>query len=170
MGVKTPLGSLPQESKIFIDANIFLYSILGHPILKPQCKKFLEEIENDKYESATSTLVLNEVMHKLMIAEVAKIKRLSSERDALRLVKKQPEVASSLSMAWRDYTDIKKYPIAILSIDEKVMDMAVELSKKYGLLISDSVHVAVMKSNGIINIASNDNDFDRVEGIKVWSP
>lgn len=170
MDMKNPLGSLSQGSKIFIDANIFLYSIFGHPTLMPQCKEFLLKVENSAYESVTSTLVLNEVMHKLMLAEVAKIKRLSSERDALRLIKEQPEIVSSLSMAWRNYADIKKYPIAILSIDEKVMDAAIEISKKHGLLISDSVHVAVMNSNGIINIISNDGDFKRVKGIKVWSP
>jgi len=170
MDVKNPLGSLSPGSKIFIDANIFLYSIFGHPTLKPPCKEFLLKVENGVYESVISTLVLNEVMHKLMLAEVAGIKRLSSERNALRLIKEQPEIVSSLSMTWSDYTDIKKYPIDILSIDEKIMDEAVEISKKYGLLISDSVHVAVMNGNGIANIASNDSDFERVEGIKVWSP
>jgi predicted nucleic acid-binding protein len=105
-----------------------------------------------------------------MLAEVAKIKRLSYERDALRLIKEQPEIVSSLSMTWKDYTDIKKYPIGILSIDEMVMDIAVEISKNHGLLISDSAHVAVINSNGIINIASNDSDFEGVKGIKVWSP
>ena len=168
--MKYPLASLPRGSKIFIDANIFLYSIFGHPTLKPQCKEFLLKIEKGVYESITSTLVLNEVMHKLILAEVTKIKRLSSERDALRLIKEQPEIVSSLSMTWKDYTDLKKYPIAILSIDEKIMDTAVEISKKHGLLISDSVHVAAMNSNGIISIASNDGDFERVKGIKVWSP
>lgn len=170
MDVKNPLGSLLPGSKIFLDANIFLYSIFGHPTLKPQCKEFLLKVENGVYESVTSTLVLNEVMHKLILAEVAMIKRLSYERDALRLIKEQPEIISSLSMTWRDYTDIKKYPITILSINEKIMDTAVEISKKHGLLISDSVHVAAMNSNGIINIASNDGDFERVEGINVWSP
>ena len=87
MDVKNPLGSLHRGSKIFIDANIFLYSIFGHPTLKPQCKEFLLKVENGVYESVTSTLVLNEVMHKLMLAEIAKIKRLTSERDALRLLK-----------------------------------------------------------------------------------
>ena len=114
MDVKYPLASLPRGSKIFIDANIFLYSIFGHPTLKPQCKEFLLKIEKGVYESITSTLVLNEVMHKLILAEVTKIKRLSSERDALRLIKEQPEIVSSLSMTWKDYTDLKKYPISIL--------------------------------------------------------
>ncbi len=170
MDVKHPLSSLPIDSKIFLDSNIFLYSIFGHPALKPQCKEFLLKVENGIYESVTSTLVLNEVMHKLMLAEAAKIKRLGSEREALQLIKEQPEIVSSLSMTWRDYIDIKKYPIDILSIDVKIMDDAVEISKKYGLLISDSAHVAVMNSNGIVNIASNDGDFERVKGIKVWSP
>lgn|GEM_PF-6612847 len=53
MDVKNPLGSLPRGSKIFIDANIFLYSIFGHPTLKLPCKEFLLKVENGAYESVT---------------------------------------------------------------------------------------------------------------------
>jgi len=61
--VKKALKSLPPESRIFIDANIFLYSILGHPTLKDSCNEFLFKIEKGTYDAVTSTLVLNEVVH-----------------------------------------------------------------------------------------------------------
>ena len=63
------LRALPTDSRVFIDANIFLYTILGH-------------------------LILNEVVHKLMLAEVIKINRLSSEREALKLIRKNPDIIS----------------------------------------------------------------------------
>lgn len=168
--MKKSLDALLPNSKIFVDANIFLYSILGHPSLKPKCQKFLFNIENGVYKAVTSSLVFNEVLHKLMLAEAIRTYGLSSERDALKLIKEKPELISNMSLVWENYYNLKKYPITIFSIDEGVMDNAVALSKKYGLLISDSVHTAIMKINGIDNIATNDSDFERIEGITVWKP
>lgn len=108
MDVKNPLNLLPAGSLIFIDANIFLYSILGHPTFRFQSKKFLELVENGKYECVISTLVLNEIMHKLMLAETAKINRLNSEREALRMIKESPGIVYNLSLAWINYMEIKK--------------------------------------------------------------
>ena len=46
----------------------------------------------------------------------------------------------------------------------------IEISKKYWLMATDAFHVATMKGHGIINIATNDPDFERVEWTKVWKP
>jgi predicted nucleic acid-binding protein len=50
------------------------------------------------------------------------------------------------------------------------MDMATDLSSRYGLFISDATHLAVMKMNGISNIATNDNDFQRIDDINIYKP
>lgn len=168
--MRKTLDALLPDSEIFVDANIFLYSILGHPALKPKCQKFLINIETGVCKAVTSSLIFNEVLHKLMLAEAIRTYGLSSERDALKLIKEQPEVISNMSLVWENYHNLKKYPITIFSIDESVMDNAVALSKKYGLLISDSVHAAIMKINGIDNIATNDSDFEQIDGITVWKP
>ncbi|MFH1322934.1 MAG: type II toxin-antitoxin system VapC family toxin [Methanobacteriota archaeon] len=168
--MRNSLDTLLLDSKIFVDANIFLYAILGHPALKPRCQKFLMNIENGQYRAMTSSLVLNEVLHKLMLTEAVRTYGLSSERDALKLIKEKPELISNMSMVWMNYSELKKYPITIFSIDEEALNMAVLLSRKYGLLISDAVHAAIMKINSIDNIATNDGDFERIEGITVWKP
>jgi predicted nucleic acid-binding protein len=35
---------------------------------------------------------------------------------------------------------------------------------------NDAIHATTMKRYGITNIATNDPDFERVSGIKVWKP
>jgi predicted nucleic acid-binding protein len=40
--------------------------------------------------------------------------------------------------------------------------------KDYALLTNDAFSVVTMKRYGIINIATNDPDFERVKWIKVW--
>ncbi len=164
------LESLPLSSDVFIDANIFLYHIMKRPKFFPACNVFLTRIESGAYNGITSTLVLNEVLHKLIVAEATKIYGLHSEQDAVSILKREPEKISELSQVWKNYVILKDYPIIICSFDEAALDMAVDLSNKHGLLISDASHVAVMKSQGIANIATNDRDFERVDGIDIYKP
>jgi len=164
------LESLEPNSEVFVDANIFLYSIFDHPTLKPSCESFLTKIESNEYNAVTSPLVLNEVVYKLMLAEVANIHNLDSDRKALRLIRRNPDVITDLSQTWGDYSDIKEYPITIKKIDEKAMDLAVEFCEEYKLLTSDATHIAIMKQNNITNLASNDSDFERVGWINLHKP
>jgi predicted nucleic acid-binding protein len=45
-----------------------------------------------------------------------------------------------------------------------------DMGKKYGLLPNDALHLVAMKNSNIRNIATRDKDFERVEGIEIWSP
>lgn len=40
----------------------------------------------------------------------------------------------------------------------------------YGLLTDDSITLAVMRRHGLTDLASNDEDFRRVSGIRLWTP
>lgn len=45
-----------------------------------------------------------------------------------------------------------------------------ELRRRYLLMTNDSLNLYVMKSNQLSDIATNDGDFERVEGIQVRKP
>lgn len=45
-----------------------------------------------------------------------------------------------------------------------------DVGKKYGLLPNDALHLVAMKNCNIRNIATRDKDFERVEGIEIWTP
>jgi predicted nucleic acid-binding protein len=164
------LDALPLFSDVFIDANIFLYHIMRRPKFFQPCHNFFVAIESGTYNGFTSTLVLNEVLHKLILAEATNTYGLRSEHDAANVLKQDPLKIRGLSQVRKTYSAIKDYPIIIFSCDEYVLDMAVDLSNKYGLLISDATHLAVIKSNGISNIATNDTDFQRLNEIGVYKP
>ena len=40
----------------------------------------------------------------------------------------------------------------------------------YGLLTDDSIILPVMRRHGLTDLASNDKDFRRVTGIRLWTP
>ena len=164
------LDSLAPKSKIFIDANIFLYGAMDYTRYRAACRAFLQNIESGTYFAATSALVLNEIVHKLILAETTKTYRLRSESEAKKLIEDKPGTISSLTRVWKTYAVIRAYPLVIYSIDMATMDMAANLSSRYGLFISDASHLAVMKMNGISNIVTNDNDFQLAEDISIYKP
>jgi uncharacterized protein len=107
------LKALPLSSEVFIDANIFLYHIMRRPKFFPPCHEFFTAIESGAYNGFTSTLVLNEVLHKLIVAEATNTYGLRSEHDAANVLKQNPEKIIGLSQVWKTYSDIKYYPIII---------------------------------------------------------
>ena len=46
----------------------------------------------------------------------------------------------------------------------------VVLSRRYSLMAADAIHLSMMRLNEVTNIATNNNDFERVEGITQWKP
>ena len=60
------LAELHDGDSVFVDANIFIYHFGGH---SSQCKAFLERCACRELRGYTSTPILAEVLHRLMIAE-----------------------------------------------------------------------------------------------------
>jgi predicted nucleic acid-binding protein len=106
------LLEIPKGESIFIDSNIFLYSAFEHPIIGDICKKFLQLIESDEIKGFTSDFVLNEVFHKLMIAEVAD-RRGTMLRKVPAIIKREPEVIKELDIVWKEMELIRELWINI---------------------------------------------------------
>jgi predicted nucleic acid-binding protein len=121
-----------------------------------------------KIKGYVSDFVLNEVFHKLMIAEITK-KFKKNAIEAISYAKTNPEVISELETIWKEMKIIEKSNITILRNNSVFPDF-VYISRKYNLMATDSFHVTVMKKHGIKNIATFDKDFERVDFIKVWIP
>lgn len=63
--------------------------------------------------------------------------------------------------------DIYAMPnLVIKEVSASIPLDALSLMEQFELKPRDAFHAAVMKSNGITEIASDDPDFDRVKGIK----
>lgn len=164
------LDEIETGTTIFIDANIFLYEILDHWKYAESCNSFLEHINMGKYHAVMSVLVCNEVFHRVMIAEV--VERYEIEpKFAVNYLKKNWGVVRELNKARDAMLNIDAIEnLEIVEIDREVYGVALECSKKYGLLSNDAVHLATMKRHGITNIATNDRDFERVEWLNIQKP
>lgn len=161
------LSQVPLSERIFIDANIFLYSVFEHPAYGKSCRGFLKHVENDEIKGFTSDLVLNEVFHKLMIADIAEIEGIEA-RNVAGLIERRPDVIGELKRLWAEMELISNFGISVLSTT--AYPEFVRLSKEYMLTAADAAHLATMEANGIISMASNDRDFKRVPWLKLWRP
>jgi len=161
-----PLSELPAEQTIFIDANIFIYHFTG---VSQECASFLERCERGDLWGVTAVHILLEVLHRLMMVE-AVTKSLVSSGNVAKKLREKPNVVRQLA----DYQTQTK---AILEMGIEVVGLtsdALEISHPYrwrnGLLVNDSLTVAVMKAEGILDLATADLDFTRVEGLRVHRP
>ena len=161
------LSQLPDGESIFLDANIFLYSAFDHPTFGIACRDFLTRVDQEEVHGYCSAYVLNEVFHKLMMSEI--VDKFGVQAGvATNLFKQRPEIISELRDAWEEMDIINNINITIL--DGQIFPEFVDLSRKYRLLAMDSAHLAIMRRNGLTNLATNDADFKRVADLMIWKP
>ncbi len=60
--------------------------------------------------------------------------------------------------------------LEIADVDEGTVGRSIDLGMLYGLLTADAIHLSTMRQYGIVHIATNDSDFERVDSIKVYKP
>ena len=143
--------------------------IRDSPRYSKSCTKFLNKIDRGRINGFTSITVLNELLHKLVLAEIADKQGLKL-LDVINLIKKTPDILKDLEV----YEIIERVEtldnLVIYNINTEHFIIARKFMKQYGLLSNDALHVAVMKTHGIENIASNDLDFERVRWVKLYKP
>jgi len=163
------LTDIGNGSLVFIDANIFLYSIGSHPVYGEPCKEFLKRVEEKMFDGRSSVVVLNELLHKLVLGEIS-MKHGLTLSQSLSLIKKNPRMLSSLE-AYGLVDKLEEMPnLTIHEVTPQIFNSARSYMRKYNLMSNDAIHVATCKSHGIKHIATNDADFQRVDFLKVWKP
>lgn len=167
------LSSFVADERIFIDANIFIYNALDDPLYAESCTGFLRNVEADKIKGVITPHVMDEVLFKILIAEVSQ----HIEKFTLSNLKKEMKSSSFSSKAYKpvkeysDYlTELTYGGLEILAVDRGLVEKSIDLGLRYGLLTTDAIHLSTMKQYGITNIATNDSDFERVKSITIYKP
>lgn len=163
------LSDIPLNTRLFIDANIFIYHFIGPYKFNEPVKNFLLRIEKRELIGLTSTVVLSEVLHRLILSEAIEKFDLPF-KGIVQYLKNNPSSVSQLTKYSQTPQKIKQMGISFLSCDIDTFVQSAFLREKYGLLINDSINLAIMQENNISHIASNDSDFDRIDFIKNYKP
>ena len=160
------LDAVKPKSRVFIDANIFIYHFTGVSL---QCTDLLKRCERGELSACTSINVLLEVLHRLMMIEVVK-KKLLKPPNIVKKLHKNPEIVKQLDEYYINTAKIMKMNIQVVPIDQQLLETSNHARMMYGLLVNDSLIVAVMKKDKIKALATNDDGFLVVDAIDVYKP
>jgi predicted nucleic acid-binding protein len=164
------LKDFKGKEAIFIDANIFLHHAFDS---HPTSVDFLKTVESSNLKAFTSALVIEEVMFKLIMQSASNFLGKAGLQDIKVFLKdsRNREKVFNPVADYREYIDtLKDFGLVILDLMDKDMALALEKAKRYGLIIADAAHLAVMERKGINHIASSDSDFKAVNNLTLWMP
>ena len=159
------LDSIPHGLGVFVDANILVYALLNQ---STQCLRFLNMCSQGSVAALTTTHVINETTHRLMIYE-AYNKGIITKATAAAL-KVKPHEIKGLQHYWTQIELIFDLGIQIVDVHREVLLEAQRVRLASGLMTNDSIVVAVMHMHAISTLASADADFDLVAGLVRYAP
>ena len=162
-------ASIPNGSAVFLDANALIYHFSSEPTFGAAATQLVKRIELQQIIGFTSTHVLSDVAHRLMTLEAIDNHGWPAAGIATRL-RRNPAVISLLTVHIQAISRIPVLGIQTLPIDSALVHSAIVLGQRHQLLTGDALIVAVMQSHGLLHLASNDADFDRVPGITRFAP
>ena len=162
-------ADIPSGTSVFLDANVFVYAYGADPTFGGACTDLLEHIEVMDLQGFLSASLLSEVAHRLMTLEACQSLGWPYTGIGRRL-RRHPEEIQKLQEFRKALDDIVAIGIHVLPVTVKDILLAGDLSRQHGLLSGDALLVAMMQQNGVIHLASNDADFDRVPGINRYAP
>jgi predicted nucleic acid-binding protein len=160
-----PLPALPRGSLVFLDANIFIYGLLGE---SQQCLDLMERCRKEEVAGVTSSEVIGEVCHRLMVKEAVDAGLIS--RPAAYALKPKHNAIRRLRRYWDLIEQVFQLNLAVLGSDEARHRAAQQVRQRYGLLTNDSLIVAACLEHKIQSLATRDADFDRIPEMTVYRP
>jgi len=163
------MKNIPDQSHVFLDTNILLYALADHPRFGRWCNTLLDRVHRGDVTGYISGVVLNELIHKLVIGEVAEKIGLKPGQ-VIQHLKRNPEALEKLE-AYAIVDEVETaYNLIILDVTIDIFRAARRLMKVHHLMSNDALHLAVMQKSNLQNLVSNDPDFDGIDGIDVWKP
>lgn len=167
MKALTDRTKIPKASFVFIDSNIFTYFLLRDADFFEKCSRFLKNIESGYFIGFINNIVVSETLFNFVKAEVCKNNELKSN-EFIRFVKENPESIGEVDIS--DVIDIFSMAnLNLVNVPPKLIPMLKDAHRK-SLLSNDAFHLLTMEYLSIKDIVTNDGDFEKIAGIKVWKP
>jgi len=162
------LTGIPKGKAVFLDANIFHFYLRGPESLQKACISLLERIEGKEIAGYTSTLILDELIYKILLKKIEERYR----KNPLSVLQKAPKEIGIHSPEVRKAVDIVLgiEGLTVLAVERHHVEEAIDHMQKYFILPRDAIHVSVAKSIGCNDLVSADSDFDRVVDLNRWTP
>lgn len=134
-----------KQMTVYLDSNVFIYSILEDTTLGEQALNILQMVQDGKLEAHTSILTFDEIVY---------------------VVKKTKNIEQAIlaGNAFLDFNNLK-----IADAKKETARNALKAIEEYSLLPRDALHYSTMKLLGISEIITEDKDFRKIKEIKCHS-
>ena len=157
-----------RSGSVFLDTNILIYAYTSTRFT-PACEELLDKTRNGEIKGHVNSTVIDEFFHKVLLMEVYTEKGLAPP-EAVVFLKQNPDQVAGFTLPFSVTREIlHDYPITVLET-APVLEKALEMSSRYGLLFSDALHAACCSHYAIDHLATNDRDFSRVDCLSVIAP
>jgi predicted nucleic acid-binding protein len=163
------LDQVPSGAQVFLDSNILVYHFQPHPGFGPPCHRLLERIERQDVQGYTSTNLLGEVAHRLMVIEAGALPGWAGSK-VLNRLKQQPAVVKQLTLFQTAVDAVLQSQIQVLTVPPVLLSTAATISRQHGLLTTDAIILGLMQGHGLIHLASHDAHFDGLPGVTRFTP
>jgi predicted nucleic acid-binding protein len=163
------LHEIEAGSRVFIDANVFVYHFSKGSEFNKSCTDFLYRVEMSQIHGVTSAGIIMEASHRLMMVEASSVLEVEI-RNLPKYLKQHPDIVKQLTKHLTVPNKIAALNIEIVQITQKVIEASQLNKTKYGFLSNDALTLKIMEDIGTANIASNDSDFKRVDWLKLYLP
>ncbi|MDR7543982.1 MAG: type II toxin-antitoxin system VapC family toxin [Armatimonadota bacterium] len=160
------LTEIPTGSEVFVDANVFIYHFAGR---SADCTALLARIEQGGLRGLTGPFEVLEVAHRLMMLEAVELGMTARPSPAAQLARR-PDLVRRLSKYYFSIMAIPRMGLEVLPLPPDFMSASQEFRQSHGLRVGDSLVVMHMRQAGVSVLASADEAFDRVPGIRRFGP
>lgn len=164
------INEISDNSRVIVDSNIFICSALRHPKYHRSCYNLFTKIEERHIRGYIPSIVIQEVLHRLMIAELQKISGEKSLQKIKNHIRKNPQSFKTLSICWTAVEQIFQMGFPVLCETADSIHKSILFSQKYSLFAKDSVILSIMDTYGIDTLVTNDNDFQSIPWLQIYKP
>jgi uncharacterized protein len=134
------------EPALFLDSNVFLYAAGREHPLRDACRQLLERVAAGEVTAATSSEVLQEILHVLT--------RRGLRREAVELTRSILDLVPE-----------------VLAVRRQELALACELmEERHELNPRDAIHVATLRGYGLQTIVTADHHFDGIDDVRRLDP
>lgn len=163
------LHEIEEGERVFIDANIFVYHFSQGARFNKSCTDFLRRVEKAEIHGITSTAIILEATHRLMMGEASSVSDIEV-KNLPKHLKQHPELVKQLTKHLAIPGKISKLNVEIIPVTAKLIEESQGFKPEYGFLTNDTLTLKIMDEYKITSLASNDLDFKRIDWIKLYLP
>jgi len=164
------LDHIPSDTRAIVDTNIFVYWVTDHPRFGGTCAELMQRVEGGEIKGVVTGIILNELLHRLMIAETITTGHADTVQDAVKELKVHPAIIKDLSIAWNIFDALLKMGFEILEDEQGISNLTFYFSRELSLMAKDSAIVSYAHKYNISDLITNDQDFQRVPWLTCWQP